>query len=258
MAVHQSAKKVGFLDNSFYVLQPDDGRHKAGMDAVILAAALPDGTTGVGADFGCGNGVAGLAVLQRHPNAAMHFFDIDQDAVNLTQQALELNENQHLADRATTYFADMTDPKSLQSAANIEQNFYDFIIANPPFNDESHRISPNEKRAHAHVMQPDTLDNWTHTANVMLKSKGVFAQILRPTNLAQALNVLSGRFGDIVVRPVHPTQQDDCSRILVIARKGSRAPLKMKPPLVLHGADGGFTERAENILRGRSGIDVSP
>ena len=31
----------GFLDNSFVVLQPKKGAHRAGLDAVLLAACVP-------------------------------------------------------------------------------------------------------------------------------------------------------------------------------------------------------------------------
>ena len=41
-------------------------------------------------------------------------------------------------------------------------------------------------------------------------------------------------------------------RILVTARRGSRAPLAIMPGLVLHQADGAWTPRADAILRGKA------
>ena len=51
-----------FHDAAFEILQPVNG-HRAGLDALLLAAALPENAEGTVADLGAGAGTAGLAAL---------------------------------------------------------------------------------------------------------------------------------------------------------------------------------------------------
>jgi tRNA1(Val) A37 N6-methylase TrmN6 len=62
---------------------------------------------------------------------------------------------------------------------------------------------------------------------------------------------LESRFGDARLRAVQPKAEEPAIRILVTAVKGSRGPLALCPPLVLHGPDGRFTDEGA-VLHGGS------
>ncbi|TIW14778.1 MAG: methyltransferase, partial [Mesorhizobium sp.] len=47
-----------FHRGRFWLVQPSQGGHRAGMDAMMLAAAVPSGFSGRLADFGAGAGAA--------------------------------------------------------------------------------------------------------------------------------------------------------------------------------------------------------
>ena len=83
----------------------------------------------------------------------------------------------------------------------------------------------------------------------MLRPGGSLTLIHRPDALAGLLAALCGRFGGVVLLPVHPRAGEPASRLLVRAVKGSRAPLQLRPGLVLHDAGHGFRPRIEAILR---------
>ena len=53
-----------FHRGDFHVVQPSRG-HRSGMDAMMLAAAVPSSFAGRLADLGAGAGAAGLAVASR-------------------------------------------------------------------------------------------------------------------------------------------------------------------------------------------------
>ncbi len=78
MLQDDAVTKDGFLDNAFYVLQPAKGGHRAGLDAVLLAACVdaPAGTRI--ADFGAGCGVAGMAVASRLQGVTVDLVERDQ------------------------------------------------------------------------------------------------------------------------------------------------------------------------------------
>jgi tRNA1(Val) A37 N6-methylase TrmN6 len=62
------------------------------------------------------------------------------------------------------------------------------------------------------------------------------------------------------VLPVAPRQGATATRVLLSGIKGSRAPLRLLPPLALHlGKDKGYAPAAEAILRDGAGLgDVHP
>ena len=59
MTATGGTSRDGFLGNKLTIEQPAIGAHRAGLDAVLLAAALPDGTAGQVVDLGAGVGIAG-------------------------------------------------------------------------------------------------------------------------------------------------------------------------------------------------------
>ena len=81
---------------------------------------------------------------------------------------------------------------------------------------------------------------------------GTLALIHRADRLADVLAGLGGRFGAVAIRPVYPRAEAAATRIVVTARKGSRAPLALLPALVLHDAQGRFTAEAEALHRGQT------
>jgi tRNA1(Val) A37 N6-methylase TrmN6 len=92
----------------------------------------------------------------------------------------------------------------------------------------------------------------------MAAPKGRLTLIHRPDSLGELLGHLKGRFGDIAVFPLFPKRGEPAVRIIVQGRKGSRAGLKLLPGLVLHEADGSYTDAAEAVLRGGEALALSP
>jgi tRNA1(Val) A37 N6-methylase TrmN6 len=60
----------------------------------------------------------------------------------------------------------------------------------------------------------------------------------------------------VTVAPIHPRADAPARRVIVRARKGSRAPLSIRPGLVLHDDSGAkHTAAAEALLRGDAPFD---
>ena len=134
-------------------------------------------------------------------------------------------------------------------------------ITNPPFFD-SHavRASPDDARARAHVFSADgtggaPLIGWIRASLTILKPGGCFTMIHRPEALGAILEATGNRIGAIALLPVFPRQGASAHRLLVSGVKGSRAPLRIAPALVLHQADGRLTGEAEAIHRGEALLD---
>ena len=89
----------------------------------------------------------------------------------------------------------------------------------------------------------------------MLAPRGRFVMIHRPDALGLILGAIGGRLGALALLPVYPTSGSSAHRLLVSGVKGSRAPLRLAPGLVLHGADGRLTPEADALHRGERSID---
>jgi tRNA1(Val) A37 N6-methylase TrmN6 len=100
-----------------------------------------------------------------------------------------------------------------------------------------------------------SLEGWVRACLALLAPHGRFAMIHRPDALPTILSAFGGRLGAVALLPIHPRAGAPAHRLLVTGAKGSRAPLCIAPPLVLHGADGRLTPEADAIHRGEKQID---
>jgi tRNA1(Val) A37 N6-methylase TrmN6 len=130
-------------------------------------------------------------------------------------------------------------------------------MVNPPFYSErSVRAAPDRARAAAHVMGEGALAAWVRFFAAMAAPNGLLTMIHRPDRLAELLALLEGRFGSVAVFPLFPRSGEAATRIIVQAKKGSRAGLSLLPGLVLHDGAGGYTEAAEAVLRGGAALKL--
>ena len=146
--------------------------------------------------------------------------------------------------------------RTLVTEAGSEQLAAGLVITNPPFLDPSRaRLSPDPRKRRAHAMPTEgALAAWIVASLALVAPGGLFILIHRPDALPLILQTLAGRAGGIAVLPVYPRRETKAGRILVRGEKGSRAPLAIAPPLVLHDGEG-FTEAADAIHRGVAMIE---
>jgi len=227
--------------------------HRAGTDAILLAAAVPRAASGLLIDAGSSSGAAGLAAALDRPDLRLLLIDREADAVALAARNLVANG---LADRGEARLVDLLVAKSRREAGIVD-GAGAVVVSNPPFLDPGQgRRSPDESRARAHVFDaPDGLDRWVRACTALCAPQGEIFLIHRADRLTALLAALDGRAGGIAVVPVHARADGDAIRVLLRARRGSRAPLRLRPPLVLHAANGRFTPLAEALHRGEAVVE---
>lgn len=240
-----------FHKGRFVLIQPKTGGHRAGVDAMLLAACVPDEFDGHLADLGAGAGAAGLAVLSRCQKAKADLFELSVTMASLARETLVHQDNSHLAQRAAVHQADITANGDTRAKNGLLPNSFDWVIANPPFNEADDRKSPHSERAFAHVMDGMTIELWSRTAASICKPGGYFAMILRPQSMGEVLAGYMGRFGGVRITPVHPRVGEAAIRILVTGKKGSKQKLEIASPIILHQDDSrDFTDQAEALING--------
>ncbi len=223
-----------FHRGRFWLVQPQKSGHRAGMDAMMLAAAVPASFAGTLADFGAGAGAAGLAVLSRCKNATAILVERSPEMKAFCEATLAHPANQHLADRASILGSDVTLAGRAREASGLQNNSVDFVIMNPPFNAWEDRATPDELKRQAHVMETGLFEAWIRSAAAIVRPRGGLAVIARPESLRPILDAVAGRFGNTELLAVHPREDAAAIRIVMRAVRGARGKLSLRPPLVLH------------------------
>ena len=223
-----------FHGGRFCLVQPRDG-HRAGLDALLLAAALPEGAAGALLDMGAGTGLGGLAAADRNPALRVDLAERDPVMLDVLRATLDLEGNAALAARARVLAVDLVAPAAEREARGLRAMGYAHALANPPFNPPAQRPSPDARRAAAHAMAADTLEAWCRAAAHALAPGGTLTMIARPRSLCDLLAAWGGRFGGPALVPVH-TREGAATRLLARGTKGARAPLVLLPSLTVDAA----------------------
>lgn len=241
-----------FLGGQLRLRQPRRG-HRAGHDAILLAAATPAQPGQRVVEFGAGIGAAGLSVARRVAGIDLVLVEIDTTLAALAQANAAANRLQ-----VRVAALDVAAAAEVFAASDLGPDSADAVMMNPPFNDATrHRASPDPARQAAHVATDDTLAIWIHAARRVLKSGGVLTLIWRADGLPDVLAALGRGFGSIQVLPVHPRPQAPAIRILVSAIKGGRAPLLLHPALSLQMTNGEPDPGMQAILNGRAALPLA-
>lgn len=241
-----------FLDGAITVLQPKKGGHRAGMDALLLAATMPESQKGRVADFGAGCGIVGLAAAHFNSDVMVDLVECEPEMAGLARKSLTFPENSRVSSRVGVVEANITLDGKARRDGGLFEDTYDLILTNPPYNDAGRRPSPNPLRRLAHDMPTGFLNQWVRTSAACLKGKGRLHLIVRPSNLPELLQAFEGRFGGVQILPIHAKSEETANRLIVTAIKGAKGELKILPAFTVHEQSGEFTPLAEKIFRGRA------
>lgn len=222
-----------FLDGRVKARQPDSG-FRSGTDAVMLAAAVPAQTGESALELGAGSGAASLCLAVRVPGMSVTGVEIDGALVALARDNAAASGLQARFEAADAFSL----PPELKRD-------YSQVFANPPFHGEG-SVPPDQARARA-LMDEGQLAQWLSTGLQRTVSGGFFTTIIRADRMHEALAALP-RTG-VNIFPLWPRAGMAAKRMILQARKGSRAPTGLLAGLALHEADGRYTAAAEAVLR---------
>ena len=241
-----------FLGGQLRLRQPRSG-HRAGHDAMLLAAATPACPGDRVVEFGAGVGAAGLAVAKRVTGIELVLVEIDATLAGLARGNAAAN-----AIAADAVVLDVASDAGAFAAVGLGPDSVDVVLTNPPFNDSArHRASPDKARQLAHVATASTLESWIHAARRILKSGGVLTLIWRADGLAEVLAALDRGFGSLTILPVHGDAGNPAIRVLVRAIKGGKAPTQILAALVLNDESALPNKRVQDILAGKGVLPLA-
>lgn len=246
-ASHAETTENRLLGGRVVVRQPARG-YRAGMDAALLAAAVPVAPGQRLIEAGCGVGGALFQIAARCPDAHLTGIEREADMAALAADNAVLNG---VADRVTIRRGDVAD-----GFRALDLPPFDRAISNPPFFDDAGALRAPAPVKRAAWMADDGLAAWTRFLLKAVREGGRIVVIHRADRLADLLALLGETAGSFAIRPIHAFADEPAKRVLVQAIKTGRAPLRLLPPLVLHDRAGGkYSAEAEAILRGEARLD---
>ena len=230
-----------FLGGRLEILQPGQG-YRAGIDPVLLAAAAPAREYDTLLDLGCGSGVAALCVAARVPGVELWGLECQPAYADLARRN---------AARAGIAMQVATGDIAA-IPATLRQRQFDHVIVNPPWFDRTRSDAAHEPGRETALGEARALADWMAAAMRRCAPGGHVCVIHRAERLADMLAALAG---SIEVLPLVPRRGRAARLVLIRARKGGRAALKLCDGWLLHhgvrharDADG-YTEATAAILR---------
>ena len=232
------------LDGRVRYAQPRRG-FRSGIEPVLLAAAVPARPGARVLEGGSGAGAALLCLAARVPG--MRGLGIEQDPalVALAQRNAAANGWPDLRFMA----ADIASLPALET--------FDHACANPPYHGDAGTPSPDASRRAAKRAATGLLAVWATALARPLRPRGTLSFILPAAALAEAVTAfVAAGCAPTSLLPLWAKPRQPAKLLLLRGIKGSRAPLRVLPGLVLHAPDGTFTAETDAILRGGAALDL--
>lgn len=215
-----------FLGGRLQVWQPAQG-YRAGIDPVLLAAAVPACAGARVLDLGCGVGTAALCLAVRVPGLDLTGVELQSDVADLARRNAVDN---HLPLRVVT-----ADVQALPG--DVSGTAYDHVLSNPPYFDRAHSTPAPDRARETAQGEAFPLSAWLDIAVRRVRPGGTLTIVQRMDRLPDALAAVSGRLGACQVLPIAARAGQPAGLFVLHGIKGRRTPFRLCPPLVLHRGD---------------------
>ncbi|MBN2907529.1 MAG: methyltransferase [Rhodobacteraceae bacterium] len=233
-----------FLGGRLALWQPGAG-YRAGIDPVLLAAAVPASPGQSVLELGCGVGTASLCLGARVSGLRLSGLELQEDYAALARRNAAENG---IAMQVLT--GDLTDPP-----AALRAQTFDHVLANPPYFLRDRGTTADNPGRETALGEATPLAAWIDTATRRLAPRGWLTVIQRAERLPGLLATLDSRLGGAEVLPLAPRTGRAAKLVIVRARKGGRGAFRLLAPLTLHAgarhmADGdSYTDMLSAVLR---------
>lgn len=212
-----------FLGGRLQVWQPRHG-YRAGVDPVLLAAAV-DAKAGQSVlDLGCGVGVASLCLGVRVPGLRLYGVEIQPDYAALARRNAA----------AAGLDFEVTEADLAALPPDLRQRRFDHVIANPPYFERGRSVPASDAGRETAMGEGTALADWVAVAARRAVDGGYVTFIQRAERLPALMAAMAARLGSLVLLPLIPRRGREAQLVLLRGRKGGRAAFRLADPVLMH------------------------
>jgi len=225
------------LDGRVRYAQPEDG-YRTGIEPVLLAASVPAQPGQRVLEAGVGAGAGLLCVAVRVPGVEGVGVEVDPAMAELARRNIAANG-----------LAGLSVVTSDIGAWRCHGGF-DHAFCNPPWHDPAGTASPVARRRLATHEGALPLEGWVDALRDAVRPGGSLTLMAPAGQTGRLMAALrAAGIGRLALGPLWPKAGRDAKLLLVQGYAGRRDPDRVTAGLVLHDADGHFSDAARRLLR---------
>lgn len=224
--------------NNLKIIQNKFG-YKFSTDSVLLANFGRAKKNDIYVDLCSGSSVVAMLFLCKNNIEKGYCVEIQPNLAEMAQRSINFNG---LQERLKIINGDLKDCVDFFGYESV-----DVITINPPYNEAGKTSETGEIAIATHELKTD-LKSIAKTASKVLKFGGKLFMVHRADRLADIIFKLKS-FGlePKVLRIVYPKKTKEPNLVLIEAKKGAKAGLKILQPLILNNEDGTETDELKTI-----------
>ncbi|MDR3263924.1 MAG: methyltransferase [Clostridiales bacterium] len=211
-------------------------------DAVLLANSVKAGKKDRVCDLGTGSGIIAILIAAKR-GAHVTGVEIQPELADMARRSVAYNG-----------MSDVVDIKNcrIQDAADTVGTGFDAVVVNPPYGKKADAIGiVNASEALARTEQAVTLGEIAAAANKLLRFGGRFYIIVKTVRLAEIINLFSAcKIEPKELTLIMPCIDKPPDTAIVAGVRGGKVGLKVNKPLIVCGADGGYTDDVKSLIDG--------
>jgi len=234
-------ERLDDLHRCGYMIIQDPAKFCFGMDAVLLSGFCNVGKGESVLDLGTGTGVIPILLAAKTKAKYLAGIELQEENADMAARSVEYNA---LAERVRIIHGDVTKIEDIVSAHS-----FDVVTANPPYMKlGSGATCEHSAKAIARHELTMSLDECLRAAAYALKFGGRLYMVHRPSRLADIMcSLRAHKLEPKQIRFIQPYADKAPNLVLIEARSGGGAELRVMPPLVVYEKDGNYTKECYEI-----------
>ncbi len=191
-------------------------------------------------DIGTGNAPIPL-MLTKRTNALIDGVEIQKESYLLALESVEYNTKQ---EQIKLYNEDINN-----FYLNMNNNYYDTIISNPPYFKSNMKSSTNINKKIARTEETLTIKNIFVIAKKLLKNMGNIAIVIDTERLIEVINIMKeNSIEPKRIQFVYPKSSKNSKIMLIEGTKNGNPGIKILNPIFIQDEKDDYTKEIKEIL----------